>query len=150
MDDLFLGHSENPLDNSGDFIIRRKDGLFAYQLAVAVDDHFQGITHVVRGADLFDSTNRQRYILHLLGYDEPRYGHTALVMLDTENKLSKQTGARPLDNTQAFGNLCQALRFLNHTPPASIETCNDIDALLHWAITYWQRHTLPKANTKTF
>lgn len=150
VDDLFLGKMNNPLNESGDFIIRRKDGLFAYQLAVAVDDHYQGITHVIRGADLFDSTNRQRYILHLLGYDEPRYGHTALVMLDDNNKLSKQTGAKSLDNRHAFENLCAALRFLNHSPPANIATCNDINALLHWAIDHWQRHALPKANTKVF
>jgi len=139
VDDIFLGNKANPLDNSGDFIIRRKDGLFAYQLAVAVDDNYQGITHVIRGADLFDSTNRQRYLLHSLGYDEPLYGHTPLVMLDRENKLSKQTGAKPLDNHCAFDNLCHALVFLNHAPPEPISTSSDIDTLLDWAIRHWQR-----------
>ena len=150
VDDIFLGKKSNPLADNGDFIIRRKDGLFAYQLAVAVDDHFQGITHVIRGADLFDSTNRQRYIFHLLGVTEPCYGHTPLVMLDRTNKLSKQTGAKALDNQLAFSNLVNALEFLNHLPPETIRTCKDIDALLHWAIANWQRKQLPPANTQVF
>ena len=139
VEDLFLGSTANELDEAGDFIIRRKDGLFAYQLAVAVDDYYQGITHVIRGADLLDSTNRQRYILRLLGYDEPAYGHTPLVMLDKDNKLSKQTGAEPLDNTRAFDNLVEALVFLNHQPPGDIRACANLDTLLHWAIDHWQR-----------
>lgn len=140
VDDLFLGPRPNPLSDCGDFIIRRKDGLFAYQLAVAVDDHYQDITHVIRGADLFESTNRQRYILRLLNVDEPVYGHTPLVMLDSENKLSKQTGAAPLENERAFENVYEALVFLNLTPPADIRTCDNLDTLLHWAIAHWQRH----------
>ena len=96
--DRRLGPQQQALDTAvGDFVIKRADGLWAYQLAVVVDDAEQGITHVVRGEDLTDNTPRQLHLQRLLGLPEPRYLHTPLVHGDNGEKLSKQNGATPLD-----------------------------------------------------
>lgn len=92
----------------GDFVLRRADGQFAYQLAVVVDDAEQGITDVVRGADLLESTPRQIYLQRLLGYATPRYLHVPMVVDEKGDKLSKQTGSHAIDETD----LPLALRFL--------------------------------------
>ena len=81
----------------GDFVLKRADGCFTYQLAVVVDDAAQGITHIVRGADLADNTARQIYLQRLLGYATPHYHHTPLVLGETGQKLSKQNGAQAID-----------------------------------------------------
>jgi glutamyl-Q tRNA(Asp) synthetase len=101
----------------GDFVLLRADGLFAYQLAVVVDDAAQGITHVVRGADLLDSTPRQVHLQHLLGYPTPRYTHVPVVLSADGRKLSKQTGAVALDRARAPELLRQALAFLGRKAP---------------------------------
>jgi glutamyl-Q tRNA(Asp) synthetase len=142
-EDIILGPQHNPLSICGDFILKRKDGLFAYQLAVAIDDHFQGITHVVRGYDLLDSTSRQRYILLLLGMELPQYGHTPLALGKDGDKLSKQTKATPVKNEQAFSNLVAALEFLKHSPPAELTAENNCSTLLQWAIDNWDRGRIP-------
>lgn len=142
-DDVFLGQQNYPLKTLGDVILKRKDGLIAYQLAVAVDDHFQNISHVIRGYDLLSSTNWQRYILALLDKPIPKYGHTPLVMKDAENKLSKQTGAAAIEDQYAFANLCKALSLLGHTPPKAVVDTNDIDDLLNWGALHWQRKQVP-------
>jgi glutamyl-Q tRNA(Asp) synthetase len=141
--DLLLGPQSFPLEKIGDFIIRRKDTLFAYQLAVAIDDHFQGITHIIRGFDLLDSTSRQRYILSLLDYALPKYGHTPLALGLDGDKLSKQTRAEPINNQKAFHNLWAALTFLGH-PPQSDLAESDCDDLLKWAIQHWEINNVPK------
>jgi glutamyl-Q tRNA(Asp) synthetase len=101
----------------GDFIICRADGLYAYQLAVVVDDAHQGITHVVRGADLLDSTPRQILLQRLLGLSTPAYLHHPLVLTPGGEKLSKQTHAPPVDDSDPVPALLRALRFLGETVP---------------------------------
>lgn len=107
----------------GDFVLKRADGFWAYQLAVVVDDADQGVTHVVRGADLLDSTPRQIYLQHLLGLPTPSYLHVPVVTNSIGEKLSKQTGAMALDLAQPLEELRFAARFLQLPldNPASIE-----------------------------
>ena len=97
----------------GDFVLLRADGITAYQLAVVVDDLDQGITDVVRGADLLDSTARQIHLQRLLGARTPRYAHVPVAVNAAGEKLSKQTGARPLDLSDPQAELARARRFLN-------------------------------------
>lgn len=100
----------------GDFVLKRADGLWAYQLAVVVDDALQGVTDVVRGADLLGSTSRQIHLQRLLGYPTPRYLHLPLVLDAHGEKLSKQTGAQALDLGMACALLDTALRHLAVLP----------------------------------
>lgn len=97
----------------GDFVLLRADGVIAYQLAVVVDDLDQGITEVVRGADLLDSTARQIHLQRLLGARTPLYAHVPVAVNAAGEKLSKQTGARPLDLSDPQAELARARRFLN-------------------------------------
>jgi glutamyl-Q tRNA(Asp) synthetase len=96
----------------GDFVLRRADGLWAYQLAVVVDDAAQGVTHVVRGEDLADNTARQIVLQRALGLPTPQYLHTPLVLGANGEKLSKQNGARPLDLSDPLAELNQAAQVL--------------------------------------
>ena len=99
--DRFLGEQPALAETAQeDFIVKRRDGLYAYQLAAAIDDAKPSFTHIVRGADLLESTHRQRWIQHLLGLESPSYAHVAILVDEAGNKLSKQTGAPPLDNRQ--------------------------------------------------
>lgn len=128
----------------GDFVLRRADGLWAYQLAVVVDDAAQGVNHVVRGCDLADNTPRQMVLQHALGYPIPRYLHTALVCMADGTKLSKQHGAAPLDvpdEAAALNALGAAAHVLGlPTPVSSINTIGLGDALAFfvnaWAHIY--------------
>ena len=92
----------------GDFVLRRADGLWAYQLAVVVDDAAQGITHVVRGVDLADNTPRQIHLQHVLGLPTPTYLHTPLLLAADGEKLSKQNGALPIDTSDPLAALHEA------------------------------------------
>jgi glutamyl-Q tRNA(Asp) synthetase len=114
----------------GDFVILRADGLFAYQLAVVVDDAEQEITDVVRGADLLDSTPRQIALQRLLGYPQPRYLHTSVATNAGGEKLSKQTGAPPLEERETETDLRKALAFLGLDAPEEASA----QELLRWAI----------------
>ena len=102
-------------EHIGDFVLKRTDGCFTYQLAVVVDDALQGITHVVRGADLLDNTPRQIALQQALGYPTPQYLHTALVMAADGRKLSKQNGAAALDTANPLETLNAAAKVLNLT-----------------------------------
>jgi len=122
----------------GDFIVLRRDGLVAYQLATAVDDAAQGITHVLRGADLFDSTPRQCYLLARLRLRAPDYGHVPLVLGTDGAKLSKQNLAPALVATDATANLHWVLRWLGLDPPWELLTSKPAD-LLTWGTRHWSR-----------
>jgi glutamyl-Q tRNA(Asp) synthetase len=112
--DRWLGaQQQNVAQEVGDFVLRRADGLWAYQLAVVVDDAAQGITHIVRGADLTDNTARQIVLQHALGLPTPSYMHTPLVLGENGEKLSKQNGAEAIDTTQPRLALQLAAQTLN-------------------------------------
>ena len=104
----------------GDFVLYRADGQFAYQLAVVVDDAAQGVTDVVRGADLLDSTARQILLQRLLGAPQPRYLHVPAAMNARGEKLSKQAGARPIDVRRPAQELAAALAFLGQPPALNL------------------------------
>lgn len=125
------------------FVLRRADGIYAYQLAVVVDDAEQGITHVVRGADLLDSTPRQIFLQRLLGYSTPRYMHLPIVTNAVGEKLSKQTNAEPIDMANVLLQLFKALCFLGQTPPAVILE-GDISSFWQWARENWQVNLIPR------
>jgi len=127
----------------GDFVLRRADGLFAYQLAVVVDDAEQGITHVVRGSDLLDSTPRQIALQQLLGYPTPSYLHLPVAVNATGQKLSKQTFAPALDSANPLPALWQALHFLGQQPPPELLE-GELDSFWHWAISHWNVAALPR------
>ena len=136
-DDLVMGpQSEDVRKKTGDFPLLRADGVWAYQLAVVVDDAWQQITHVVRGADLLDSTARQIVLQRLLGFQPVTYAHIPVVIDPGGHKLSKQTKAAPIDIANPGPALVEALRFLHQpvTPELARWTPRDIvaHALRHW------------------
>lgn len=124
----------------GDFVLRRADGLVAYQLAVVVDDAAQGVTDVVRGADLLDSTARQIHLQRLLGLPTPRYLHVPVATNAAGEKLSKQT--RAPDATPR--DVAPALHFLGMTPPAGLAG----KELLAWAVRAWDPALVPAGRTR--
>ena len=125
-----------------DFIIHRRDGLFAYNLAVVVDDHFQGITEIVRGADLIEPTVRQMTLYQQFGWQQPEYLHLPLVLNHDGNKLSKQNHAPALPEGDARPALVQALRFLGQ-PVTEHWRDMTAEALLQQAVTHWDIHRIP-------
>lgn len=130
----------------GDFIVRRRDGLTAYQLATAVDDGAPEIDHVVRGADLLDNTPRQLYLMELLGLSAPAYAHVPLITHPDGAKLSKQTGAEPIRAGDASHNLVSTLKLLGTVPPRAAQhwSCEEI---LTWANSHWDLQQVPKVST---
>lgn len=126
----------------GDFVVRRADGLFAYQLAVVVDDAFQGVTDVVRGADLLWNTPRQIHLQRLLGLPAPAYAHVPLVVNAAGQKLSKQTRAPALPERGRAAVLAEALAALGHAPPLELAGASPQE-LLAWASTHWQIENVP-------
>lgn len=140
--DLLQGPQLTALgESSADFVVRRKDGLHAYQLAVVVDDAAQGITHVVRGSDLLDSTPRQILLQQLLSYPTPRYCHLPVITTHRGQKFSKQNRSAALVDNDAAHNLRCALRFLQQSePPAALATATQV---LDYAIKYWDLSRVP-------
>jgi glutamyl-Q tRNA(Asp) synthetase len=126
----------------GDFVVRRADGLYAYQLAVVVDDALQGITHVVRGADLLASTPRQIFLARLLGYAPLAYLHVPIALNAAGEKLSKQTGALPLPR-EPLPTLLAAWNFLGQPPPEGAETPHSVASFWPWAMGHWNAARLP-------
>ncbi len=129
----------------GDFVLRRADGIYTYQLAVVVDDAWQGITHIVRGIDLLHSTPRQIYLQKLLGYKTPAYLHLPLVVNKQGEKLSKQTLAAPIDLTKPLPQLVATLRILGQSPPDELVE-GDMISFWQWAQANWQVERIPKGN----
>ncbi|TMM47587.1 tRNA glutamyl-Q(34) synthetase GluQRS [Colwellia ponticola] len=136
-----------------DFIIHRKDGLFAYQLAVVADDIAQNISHVIRGCDLLEPTARQLTLFQTLRKSlsnnalqctTPQYGHIPLAVTNDGYKLSKQNKAPAIDNLKPQPALMAALQFLGQSPLPELASAS-VDELINWAIKHWQRRLVPKA-----
>lgn len=132
----------NLATDCGDYVIRRKDNLFAYQLAVVVDDQLQQISHVVRGCDLLTETPKQRYLQQILGYSTPTYAHIPVAANAAGQKLSKQTYATALDLSRPVPQLLTALEFLDQSPAPAL--CDaSVDEILQWAIEHWNIDAIP-------
>lgn len=133
--------SESPAEIGGDFVIKRADGLFAYQLAVVVDDSYQGVTQVVRGSDLLDSTCRQIYLQNALGVDSPDYMHLPVVLSKDGKKLSKRTRSDPIKHQEPASVVSLVLQFLGQNPPPGLPLAD----LWIWALAHWNRGLIPHA-----
>ena len=132
--------SDSPASSSGDFIIHRADGLFAYQLAVVVDDDFQGVNQVVRGGDLLDSTCRQICLQKALGFDTPAYMHLPVAVSVDGKKLSKREQTDPIRQQNPAYAIHQALCFLGQSPSSDLS----LDALWSWALEHWDSSFIPR------
>jgi len=136
-DDRLRGRQRATLaDTVGDFIVRRADGLFAYHLAMVVDDAELRVTDVVRGGDLLDATPSQVALQAALGYPQPRYLHLPVALDTRGRKLSKQTRAPSVADLEPAPALHDALAFLGHPPPAALRRATVADCL-GWAIAHW-------------
>lgn len=142
-DDALQGHCNfNLFTDGGDFIIKRKDGLYAYHLAVVIDDAAQNITHIVRGSDLLDSTPRHIHLQHLLSLPTPHYAHLPVIVNAQGQKLSKQTFAAALPATDPVPALFACLHALGQNPPAELQQASR-DELLRWGIAHWSLQKVP-------
>ena len=139
-DVVYGAQQENVANSVGDFVIRRRDGLFAYQLAVVVDDAWQGVTEVVRGTDLMESTARQIYLQRCLGLPTPAYLHVPVAVDAQGNKLSKSDGSARIDDSDAIPMLNRALAFLGQ----SEIDADDLGSFWRQAITQWDTDRIPK------
>lgn len=128
---------QNLAEQVGDFVVLRKDRIFAYQLAVIVDDCRQGVNHVVRGYDLLDSTPRQCYLYQLFGQAPPTYAHIPVIVDGNGQKLSKQSRAAAVSTHSGARTLYRLLCLLNQAPPPSLRNASIAD-LLDWGIRHWQ------------
>ena len=147
LEDTIQGRLEQDLQRAvGDFVLYRADGIYAYQLAVSVDDAEQGVTHIVRGADLLESTPRQIYLQRLLGLPTPSYAHVPVALNERGEKLSKQTLARAVDRSGIGATLTRTLRFLGHPPPAELASAPPA-ALWQWAKESWNIARVPRTRT---
>lgn len=139
--DLLLGRVAcDVADECGDFVLKRADGVFTYQLAVVVDDAEQGISHIVRGADLLASTPRQIVLQEALGYPTPAYLHLPVVLDALGEKLSKQTLAAPLDDANPLPALLRASRFLGMEAEDGV---GNLAEFWSWGRQQWRREDLP-------
>jgi glutamyl-Q tRNA(Asp) synthetase len=127
----------------GDVILRRRDHIFAYLLAVVVDDAAQGVTHVVRGADLLDNTPRQIYLQQLLGLPLPAYAHVPVLMEPDDTKLAKSRRSVRLEGGTALPQLLAAFSMLGLAPPDSLAIA-DLREAWAWARGQWDIEKVPK------
>lgn len=135
-DQLMAQYNQHIEHDIGDFILRRRDGLVSYHLAVVIDDHDQKISEVLRGADLLDSTPRQIVLQRCLKFRTPTYIHIPMALNKDGQKLSKQTHAKALIEGQESQNLWIALDWLQQNPPLELKD-SAVDEILHWAINHW-------------
>jgi glutamyl-Q tRNA(Asp) synthetase len=141
-DDALQGRVTQHLENEiGDFVVKRADDLFAYQLAVVVDDAFQGITRIVRGADLLHSTPRQIYLQQLLELPTPHYMHLPIAVNAQGEKLSKQTLAQAIEMDNVAATLVSVLEFLQQQPPVELRD-GSVEEILSWAVANWRLEPL--------
>ena len=144
-DDAILGHQQQDVAAEvGDFVVRRADGPWAYQLAVVVDDAAQGITDVVRGADLLDSTPRQLLLQRALGFAPPRHAHLPLVLDADGRKLSKSLASLPVDATDPLPALRAAWHLLGQAPRA-LADARSVDAALRQARRHFRPDAIPRS-----
>jgi len=137
-DDVLQGPQTQRLESeSGDFVIRRRDGLIAYQLAVVVDDAIEGISEVVRGIDIMDSTPRQIWLQRLLGYRSPAYMHIPVITHPDGDKLSKLTGAPGISLDTIGPTLVDALCALRQDPPHDLAD-SELTDIWSWAVENWR------------
>lgn len=142
-EDTLQGQVSQRLESDiGDFVLRRADGTYAYQLAVVVDDAEQDITHVVRGVDLLDSTPRQIFLQQLLGYSTPVHMHLPVVVNNEGKKLSKQNLASPIDISNPVEQLIATVRFLGQDPPLELRE-SSVSTFWKWAIKNWRPGVIP-------
>lgn len=135
--------AQNLAEMVGDFVLRRADSLWAYQLAVVVDDADCGVTHIVRGADLLDSTPRQLFLQEILGFSHPQYLHIPVITNLQGEKLSKQTMAPALQTNGEAQQLWQALSLLWQSPPPQLRSATLAD-VWEWACQYWDVGKIPQ------
>lgn len=140
-DDLYQGPQDFDLAACGDVVIERRDGIASYQLAVVVDDDFQGVTRVIRGADLLSSTPWQMDLQAALSLATPIYGHLPLLLEPDGTKLSKSRRAIPLDPAQVTKGLTTTLTLLSQTPPPDLVHCTVKD-VWKWALEHWSPQAL--------
>lgn len=140
--DRIQGLKTNDPLKSGDFIIYRRDQLFAYQLAVVADDQAQGVNQVVRGSDLLDETFAQLELHKHLGFSHPEYAHIPLAITPTGQKLSKQNLAPAIEHLPPVPTLLFALKFLGQEVPAEPLSMT-VESLLNWAIHHWRIEQVP-------
>jgi glutamyl-Q tRNA(Asp) synthetase len=143
-EDGVLGVQDRDLEHeAGDFVLYRADAVYAFHLASAVDDAHQGMTHVVRGADLLESSARQLWLIRALGLAAPRYAHLPVALDASGQKLSKQTQAAPVDPSRPAQTLWPALRFLGQDPPAELARVS-VGDIWQWARTNWRLERVPR------
>lgn len=135
--------ARNLAQDFGDFVVRHADGFFAYQLGVVVDDAAQGITEIVRGADLIESTPRQVHLQRLLNLPTPYYLHLPVALHAQGEKLSKQTLAAPLDPVRPLPALLQVLKFLGQDVPPELAE-GSIENFWRWAVGNWDAGRVPR------
>lgn len=133
--------SQNLASQQGDFILKRKDGIIAYQFAVVVDDKLQQVNHVVRGCDLLEETPKQIYLQQLLGLPTPNYMHVPVIVDQNGYKLSKQTLATAVDTQSPNLTLFDLLVLLKQNPPDELNGA-PVAELMDWAIGNWQPYCL--------
>lgn len=141
-DDLLGTQKQRVHAELDDPVILRKEGFYAYQLAVVVDDIDQGITHVVRGSDLLDMTAQQQQIFQALGAEPPQWLHIPVIVNEQGQKLSKQTHAPALDDHRPARNLFLALQALGQQPEPTLAHAT-VEEVLSWAEAHWQRSAIP-------